>query len=128
MKRDTSLRIGPVLALSAALLVIGAGWLTTAWARVTAAGNAAKPSTVIPISVNIDTSQDRAAISPYIYGSNEDIGLDLLTFRRLGGNRMTGYNWETNASNAGSDWVHSSDNFMCGRSGLTTAQCARPAA
>jgi len=48
-------------------------------------------------------------------------GLDLLTFRRLGGNRMTGYNWETNASNAGSDWNQSSDNYMCSVQGLTTA-------
>ena len=25
---------------------------------------------------------------------------------------MTGYNWENNASNAGSDWLHSSDSYM----------------
>jgi len=31
---------------------------------------------------------------------------------RQGGNRMTGYNWENNASNAGSDWKYSSDNNL----------------
>jgi hypothetical protein len=73
----------------------------------------ATPSPAIPVTIDIDTNQDRIDISPYIYGTNSDMGLDLFTFRRLGGNRMTGYNWKTNASNAGSDWHHYSDNFMC---------------
>ena len=30
----------------------------------------------------------------------------------MGGNRLTGYNWENNASNAGSDYIHSSDNYL----------------
>ena len=83
-----------------------------------------RTATAIPIAIVVDTSQDRTAISPYIYGANSDMGLSLLTFRRLGGNRMTGYNWETNASNAGSDWHHSSDNYMCSVLGLTDAQCS----
>jgi hypothetical protein len=77
----------------------------------------------ISVSIAIDTSLDRAAISPYIYGSNSDMGLNILTFRRIGGNRMTGYNWETNASNAGTDWNNQSDTFMCGALTLSTAQC-----
>jgi mannan endo-1,4-beta-mannosidase len=52
------------------------------------------------------------------------MGLSALSLRRLGGNRMTGYNWETNASNAGADWNHQSDNYMCGAVGLTSQQCA----
>jgi mannan endo-1,4-beta-mannosidase len=53
-------------------------------------------------------------ISPYIYGVNDvdPAGLNL-TVRRLGGNRMTGYNWVNNASNAGSDWHQTSDNWLC---------------
>ena len=54
-------------------------------------------------------------ISPYIYGMNFFAGSSLsnpVTVDRLGGNRWTGYNWETNASNAGSDWYHQSDNFL----------------
>ena len=31
---------------------------------------------------------------------------------RQGGNRMTAYNWETNASNAGSDYQHQNDGFL----------------
>lgn len=56
-------------------------------------------------------------ISPFIYGMNlrKDFSHtveDHSTLVRLGGNRMTGYNWENNASNAGSDWHHSSDNHI----------------
>ena len=31
----------------------------------------------------------------------------------MGGNRQTGYNWENNASNAGSDYEHQSDEWPC---------------
>ena len=54
----------------------------------------------------IDSTQDVRAISRFIYGMN---GWDPasrpanLTLSRSGGNRMTAYNWETNASNAGAD-------------------------
>lgn len=63
-------------------------------------------------TVSIDTGLERSPISPYIYGVNQDIDGLTSTARRLGGNRLTGYNWETNASNAGSDWIHSSDNYI----------------
>jgi mannan endo-1,4-beta-mannosidase len=53
-------------------------------------------------------------ISPYVYGINsqkpEDSGT---TLRRMGGNRQSAYNWELNASNAGSDYHHSSDGWPC---------------
>lgn len=53
-------------------------------------------------------------ISPYVYGINEKGSEGLgASVRRLGGNRTTGYNWETNASNAGADWHHFSDNWLC---------------
>lgn len=66
------------------------------------------------ISFIINTQKDTALISPYIYGSNghSDDRDENITARRLGGNRMTGYNWENNASNAGNDWQHSSDYYM----------------
>lgn len=63
------------------------------------------------VDVSIDTSAERAAISPYIYGTNSDFGA-AVTARRLGGNRLTGYNWENNASNAGQDYIHSSDEYL----------------
>lgn len=64
--------------------------------------------------VTIDPARDTAAISPYIYGSNgqSDDRDENITTRRQGGNRMTGYNWENNASNAGSDYLHQSDDYL----------------
>jgi hypothetical protein len=53
-------------------------------------------------------------ISPLVYGINaqptDDTGA---TVRRAGGNRQTAYNWEIDASNAGSDYHHSSDLWAC---------------
>ncbi|MGA9119984.1 MAG: glycoside hydrolase family 44 protein [Bacteroidota bacterium] len=68
----------------------------------------------IGVTFSIDTFRDTLRISPYIYGSNSsDVDVTAgITARRLGGNRMTGYNWENNASNAGSDYLHSSDDYM----------------
>jgi fibronectin type 3 domain-containing protein len=55
-------------------------------------------------------------ISPYIYGINFYSGITgappLLTFDRAGGNRWTAYNWETNASNAGSDYLYDNDDYL----------------
>ena len=55
-------------------------------------------------------------ISPYIYGINFYSGITnappLLTFDRDGGNRWTAYNWITNASNAGSDYIYNNDNYL----------------
>ncbi|GJM70581.1 hypothetical protein HMSSN036_27970 [Paenibacillus macerans] len=81
------------------------------------------------VSIQVDTSKDRNPISPYIYGTNQDLaGDENLAARRLGGNRLTGYNWENNMSNAGSDWQHSSDNYLCTNGGLTDAECGEPGA
>ncbi len=52
------------------------------------------------------------SISPYIYGVNGTSLNIPQTLDRLGGNRWTGYNWETNASNAGRDWYYQNDNFL----------------
>src|SRR5690348_14783039 len=76
--------------------------------------HAAPAAASIPVTFTIDTSAERTPISPYIYGTNQDLsGTERWTLRRFGGNRTTGYNWENNASNAGSDWQQSSDDFMC---------------
>ena len=69
------------------------------------------------MSITVDLSASGKAISPYIYGINEyshqdDLKKVKTTALRQGGNRMTAYNWETNASNAGSDWKYSSDNNL----------------
>jgi hypothetical protein len=71
------------------------------------------------IRFTINSGQGVKPISPYIYGSNSS-QITSRTFDRSGGNRLTGYNWETNASNAGADWYHHSDYY------LTNGQANRP--
>lgn len=64
------------------------------------------------ITINIDTMEERDSISPYIYGTNQDLPDTKFTARRLGGNRMTGFNWENGYSNAGIDDRSTSDTFL----------------
>jgi fibronectin type 3 domain-containing protein len=67
------------------------------------------------VTITIDPTKTKP-ISPYIYGLNFYFGNTdpppLLTFDRAGGNRWTAYNWETNASNAGSDYLYENDNYL----------------
>ena len=91
------------------------------------------PGPVIPgdpgpadLRFEVDTTLDRHSISPYIYGSNanRDIVGNGLTMLRLGGNRWTAYNWENNASNAGSDWCFQNDSYLAGST--TAGEAVRP--
>jgi fibronectin type 3 domain-containing protein len=67
------------------------------------------------VTITINPGQTKP-ISPYIYGLNfysgETGAPPQLTFDRDGGNRWTAYNWETNASNAGSDYLYENDDFL----------------
>jgi len=66
-------------------------------------------------AITINTANDRKPISPWIYGTNTTLTeTENWSMYRSGGNRWTGYNWENNASNAGSDWLHHSDNYLGG--------------
>ena len=69
------------------------------------------------VTITVNPSETRP-ISPYVYGINfyEQIpdAPRNLTLNRAGGNRWTAYNWENNASNAGSDWYYSSDDLLGG--------------
>jgi len=73
-------------------------------------------SAVADVTITIDPTKTKS-ISPYIYGINFYNGISnappQLTFDRAGGNRWTAYNWETNASNAGSDYIYNNDNYLC---------------
>lgn len=80
------------------------------------------------VDVVIDTEMERLSISPYIYGVNQDHPGETVTARRLGGNRTTAYNWENNASNAGSDYINSSDNYMVDSGGVPKADSEKPGA
>src|SRR5512141_1208812 len=61
---------------------------------------------VPPVTVAIATDQDRAEISRYIYGSNQDRAGSVWTVRRLGGDALTGYDWENNYTSAGINFRH----------------------
>ena len=95
-----------------------AGAATTALLMTLLAVNpvtyAADSASSYDMGVTVNVGSEGKAISPYIYGINEH-GLDKnlqVNSVRQGGNRFSGYNWETNASNAGSDWKHSSDTHI----------------
>jgi Glycoside hydrolase family 44 len=67
-----------------------------------------------PATVTIDAAV-RQPISPYIYGVNFPNWTRMrvpFTLARMGGNRLTAYNWENNASNAGNDWHNQNDGQM----------------
>ncbi len=67
------------------------------------------------VTITIDPTKTEP-ISPWIYGINFYSGVTdappQLTFDRAGGNRWTAYNWETNASNAGSDYLYENDDYL----------------
>jgi hypothetical protein len=67
------------------------------------------------ISFTITSNQNVQAISPYIYGVNDGskAAAAHATIVRSGGNRLTAFNWENNASNAGSDYMFENDDFLC---------------
>ncbi len=89
-----------------AMLSLGIGAGTRCSAELTP-GNPGSGD--VGLAVNSDVNNK--PISRYIYGSNSS-SIAHPTFVRSGGNRWTGYNWETNASNAGRDWYHHSDNYL----------------
>ena len=79
--------------------------------------NASPKAQTGPVTFRIDATKGRAPISPFIYGANDGGILPVtkgLTLARLGGNRMSAFNWENNASNAGSDYINQNDGIMGG--------------
>lgn len=76
-----------------------------------------------PLEVVVDTRAISRPISPYIYGINgvePTEGNDVFTLIRFGGTRVSTYNWENNASNAGHDPPpNQNDAWLC--------ECTEPA-
>ena len=69
----------------------------------------------IPLSLSINTQQERHVISPYIYGiSTYDVTDKEMTFwkslklpiARFGGNLTSRYNWKLDTTNAAADWFY----------------------
>ena len=70
--------------------------------------------TGVDITLEVRTDKPLHWIAREIYGTNgaPAIADNRQTVVRSGGNRMTAYNWETNASNAGSDWQFQNDSYL----------------
>ena len=90
------------------------------------------------VAVSLNPTGTLTPISPFIYGANEagivngvpSATLDAangVTARRLGGNRLTGYNWTNNFSNAGTDYLNESDNYLPSNLGVAADQWLTPA-
>jgi fibronectin type 3 domain-containing protein len=77
--------------------------------------SATPANAVADVTITIDPTTTKS-ISPWIYGTNFYSGntspQPSFTFDRAGGNRWTAYNWETNASNAGSDYFYQNDSYL----------------
>jgi fibronectin type 3 domain-containing protein len=86
----------------------------------------AKPLSAPNVTITVNPSQT-TPISPWIYGINFYTGISgappRLNLDRAGGNRWTAYNWETNASNAGSDYFYQNDNYLS--PSMTPAEAVR---
>jgi hypothetical protein len=88
------------------------GSTTGLWSAAVTGYTTHVPTGRFDVSFTVDTSAERAAISPYIYGTNDVADNEDWKARRIGGNRLSTYNWENNASNAGEDYFHLSDNYI----------------
>ncbi len=65
------------------------------------------------VNFSVDVGDSLSPISPHIYGTNQLLnGGENWSALRLGGDRLTGYNWENNASNAGADYLNYSDDYL----------------
>jgi hypothetical protein len=75
-----------------------------------------RPEADPAVTLNVDVSANRKAISPYVYGLNfakQAFAAEIsLPVRRWGGNLTTRYNWQVNGFNHGSDWFfHNNTSF-----------------
>jgi hypothetical protein len=85
------------------------------------------PAPAGSVRFTIDSGASRHPISSYIYGMNQPDWAGRsrgLRLGRIGGNRLTAYNWETNASNAGADYRHQNDDYLGG--GDVPGEAVRP--
>ena len=77
------------------------------------------------VTLSIQPDAVHKPISPYIYGTNDFYSQ--AAAMRLGGNRLTSYNWENNASNAGHDWIQHSDDWLPWHFGVPDSDYNKPA-
>lgn len=66
------------------------------------------------IQFKVDPNKDNLAISPYIYGTNTEKEVHSgIKMYRMGGNRWSTFNWETNDSNSGADNDYNNGKWLC---------------
>ena len=60
----------------------------------------------VDITFHVTATEGARSISPYIYGVNDNtqVGNAHATLVRIGGNRLTAYNWENTSSTAGTEY------------------------
>lgn len=80
------------------------------------AGPPLMPGDAGPADVQFEVHAERPThpISPLIYGTNQpdDPQGSRYGLVRMGGNRLTAFNWENNASNAGNDYQFQNDDYL----------------
>src|SRR5512143_866475 len=85
---------------------------------------AAASASAADVTVSVDPSADRRAVSPHVFGVNFASGATLARMRypanRWGGNATTRYSWVDDVSNRASDWFFMDIPEDC------AAPCARP--
>ena len=100
--------------------------LDSAGESANSAEASAMPVGAPDVTITVDPNQT-TPISPWIYGLNFYTSVTgappRLNLDRAGGNRWTAYNWETNASNAGSDYLYENDDYLS--SSTTPAEAIR---
>ncbi|HJW71701.1 MAG TPA: glycoside hydrolase family 44 protein [Geothrix sp.] len=77
----------------------------------------------VTITVNPASAQP---ISPYIYGSNQNLGAPQYTLGRMGGDLWTTFNWTNNACNAGADWYNWNYDYIPWSLGVPADQTTLP--
>lgn len=108
------------------------GYLSLLNILLTAINAVFNPASAQSATFQINATTARKSISLYIYGMNYTSSTPVIgtpenyTSFRLGGNRLTGYNWENNASNAGVDYINDNDSYLCSTLGLTGTNCNIP--
>jgi hypothetical protein len=69
----------------------------------------------VDLTIEVHANEGARPISPYVYGVNDgsQAAAAHAPIVRNGGDRLTAFNWENNASNAGSDYEFENDDYMC---------------
>jgi hypothetical protein len=122
MRRATLTTLLPVATAAAAITIGVLGGCAVGEATDQLRAPVATADDTAAVQFRIDASRT-FPISPYVYGVNgfgdppDPTTPEWprgVTLSRFGGNRLTAYNWENNASNAGRDYNYFNDDYLGG--------------